>query len=132
MNIQGENLKKIMIVDDEPDQIFTIKTVLENEKENFEVISANSGMECIQKLNENVNPELIILDIMMPEMSGWEVLKIIRENQEWKNIPVLFLTARTDETAENAGRFLADDFIKKPFDISELLKSIDKILKKYY
>ena len=85
-------MKKIMIVDDEPDQVFTIKTVLENFREDFEIISAKNGMECIQKLKENEIPELIILDIMMPEMSGWEVLKIIRENNEWKHIPVVLNT----------------------------------------
>jgi len=120
-----------MIVDDEPDQIFTIKTSIEHVREDFEIISANGGIECIKKLKKNEIPELILLDIMMPEMSGWEVLNIIRENPEWKDIPIVFLTARTDETAENAGKFLADDYIEKPYDINELINKIDNVLNNY-
>lgn len=124
-------MKKIMIVDDEPDQIFTIKTSIEDVREDFKIISANSGIECIEKLKKNEIPELILLDIMMPEMSGWEVLNIIRENPAWKDIPIVFLTARTDETAENAGKFLADDYIEKPYDIQELINRIDNVLQNY-
>ncbi len=120
-----------MIVDDEPDQIFTIKTSIEDVREDFKIISANSGIECIEKLKKNEIPELILLDIMMPEMSGWEVLNIIRENPAWKDIPIVFLTARTDETAENAGKFLADDYIEKPYDIQELINRIDNVLQNY-
>ena len=120
-----------MIVDDEPDQIFTIKTSIEDVREDFKIISANSGIECIEKLKKNEIPELILLDIMMPEMSGWEVLNIIRENPQWKDIPIVFLTARTDETAENAGKFLADDYIEKPYDIQELINRIDNVLQNY-
>ncbi len=120
-----------MIVDDEPDQIFTIKTSIEDVREDFKIISANSGIECIEKLKKNEIPELILLDIMMPEMSGWEVLNIIRENPAWKDIPIVFLTARTDETAENAGKFLADDYIEKPYDIHELINRIDNVLENY-
>jgi len=120
-----------MIVDDEPDQIFTIKTSIEDVREDFKIISANSGIECIEKLKKNEIPELILLDIMMPEMSGWEVLNIIRENPAWKDIPIVFLTARTDETAENAGKFLADDYIEKPYDIQELINRIDNLLQNY-
>jgi len=70
------------------------------------------------------------LDIMMPEMSGWETFDKIKGNQNWGNIPVIFLTARTDNIAKKAGGFLGDDYIEKPFKIDELIKRIEQILKK--
>jgi hypothetical protein len=122
-------MKTIMMVDDEPDQIFTVKNVLESSGGKYEVIGVNSGMQCLELLKDNRIPDLILLDIMMPEMSGWEVLKNLKENSSWKNIPVIFLTARTDEVAKNAGGFLGDDFIEKPFKKEDLIKKIDNFLK---
>ena len=118
-----------MLVDDEKDQIFTIKTALEDKYgKEYEVISAYSGAECFKLLKNNEIPHLILLDIMMPEMSGWEVFNKLKANKSWKDIPVVFLTARTDEIAENAGGFLGDDYIEKPVKAEELKIRIDKIL----
>ena len=66
----------------------------------------------------------------MPEMSGWETLKILQENASWKDIPVVFITARTDDFAKNTGNFLAMDYIEKPFDIEDFKKRINKVLEK--
>ena len=123
-------MKKIMIVDDDPDQISTIKYVLESSGNQYEVISANNGIQCLQLLVNNQIPDLILLDIMMPEMNGWEVFNHLKEKSSWKNIPVIFLTARTDRVAENAGGFLGDDYIEKPFNREDLIKRIDDVLKK--
>jgi len=120
--------KKIMIVDDEPYQILTIKKTLEDLSDKYEVIGANSGIQCLQLLKNNQIPDIILLDIMMPEMSGWETFNQLKENQLWKNIPIIFLTARTDKIAENAGSFLAEDYIEKPYNIKNLKKRIDKVL----
>jgi len=120
--------KKIMIVDDEPYQILTIKKTLEDLSDKYEVIGANSGIQCLQLLKNNQIPDIILLDIMMPEMSGWETLNQLKENQLWKNIPIIFLTARTDKISENAGSFLAEDYIEKPYNIEDLKKRIDKVL----
>lgn len=60
----------------------------------------------------------------MPKMSGWELYEKIKDNIEWKKIPIVFLTARTDNVAVNAGRFLGDGFINKPYDIKKVLKII--------
>lgn len=124
-------MKKIMLVDDEKDQIFGIKTALEDTYSNeYEVIPAYSGAECFQLLKNNEIPHLILLDIMMPEMSGWEVYDKLKKNQSWKEIPVVFLTARSDEIAEKAGSFLGDDYIEKPVNAKELKLRIDKVLRK--
>jgi len=121
-----------MLVDDEKDQIFGIKVALEETYgEEYQVIPAESGKQCFDLLENKEKPDLILLDIMMPEMSGWEVYDKLRDNPSWKNIPIVFLTARTDRIAENAGEFLGDDYIEKPVDIKELHSRIEKILTNY-
>ena len=120
--------KKIMIVDDEPDQILTVKVALEDMDEKFEIIGADSGMQCLELLKNNQIPDLILLDVMMPEMTGWEIYDKIKENEAWRKIPIVFLTARTDRVAKNAGGFLGDDYIEKPFNIEDLKERIDKVL----
>ena len=124
-------MKKIMLVDDEQDQIFTIKTGFEQEfPKEYEIIEVESGKKCFELLEKNVKPDLILLDIMMPDMDGWEVFDKLRANQSWKNIPVIFLTARSDGLAANAGAMIADDYIEKPIDIKELKTRIDNVLSK--
>lgn len=118
-----------MIVDDEPDQISTFKYVVESSKSDYEIISVNDGMQCLQLLKNDQIPDLILLDIMMPKMSGWEVFKRIKEIPSCKDVPIVFLTARTDVMAKKAGSFLGDDYIEKPFDSQSLLKRINEILK---
>jgi putative two-component system response regulator len=117
-------MKKIMMVDDEPDQIYTMKKILKSKSDEYELIGVDNGPQCLQLLKNGELPDLIILDLMMPAMSGWELYDRIKENLEWKKIPIVFLTARTDEVAVNAGRFLGDAFINKPYDINEVLKVI--------
>lgn len=124
-------MKKIMLVDDEKDQIFFIKTAFEDlYGKEYSIIPAESGEKCFKLLEKNVIPDLILLDIMMPKMNGWEVFDKLRANPVWKLIPVVFLTARTDGLAENAGEAIADDYIKKPFEIEELKIRIDNVLKR--
>ena len=117
-------MKKIIVVDDEPDVIYSIKEGLRND---FEIIGANSGKQLFQTLESNI-PDLILLDIMMPEMNGWQIIKKLKQNEKMKNIPIIIVTARKDKIAENAGRFYAEDFIEKPFSISDLKNRIEKIV----
>ena len=124
-------MKKIMLVDDEQDQIFSIKTGFEQEYPNeYEIIGVESGIKCFEQLEKSVKPDLILLDIMMPDMNGWEVFDKLRANQLWKNIPVIFLTARSDGLAANAGAIIAEDYIEKPIDIKELKTRIENVLNK--
>jgi CheY-like chemotaxis protein len=117
-------MKKIVMVDDEVDQIFTMKKILKTMSDQYELIGVTNGNECLQLLKDGELPDLIFLDIMMPLMSGWELFEIIKGNPEWKKIPIVFLTARTDEVAVNAGGFLGDAFINKPYDADEVFKVI--------
>ena len=122
--------KKIMVVDDDPGIIFTVKRGMEGFDKDYEITTASGGKECLELLKNNLIPDLILLDILMPDISGWEVYKKLKNNDMWKNIPVVFLTARTDRISREAGGFLGDDYIEKPFKLPELKDRIDKILKK--
>jgi DNA-binding response OmpR family regulator len=121
--------KTVMVVDDEPDILITIGQMLKIN--GYSVISACDGKECLKKLNEsNKNPDLIVLDIMMPEISGWDVAAKIKENPDWKDIPIVFLTAKGDTMSIGMGEMASEDYIIKPFDINNLRNRIQKILEK--
>ena len=122
--------KKILIVDDDPGITYTVKHGLEGLNEDFKVTSVESGLKCLQLLKNEEKPDLILLDIMMPDMSGWETYNKIKENLVWKDIPIVFLTARKDQIAKSAGNFFGEDYIEKPFRIPDLKQRINKILEK--
>ena len=124
--MEGDMKKKILIVDDEPDQVFTVQKSIEASSDEFEVFSATSGEQSIEFLQTHEPPDLILLDIMMPQMDGIEVIKKIRENPVWSHIPVVFLTARTDKLSIEDSMDLGDDYLEKPFDIDDLMKRIQK------
>jgi len=122
--------KTIMIVDDESDVIYTIKQGLEKLNPNYKVVGAESGKKCLDFLENNQIPDLILLDIMMPGMSGWEVLNRLREKAKWRNIPVVFLTAKTDTFSKTFGITVAMDYIEKPFEIVDVKNRIEKVFQK--
>jgi CheY-like chemotaxis protein len=121
--------KTIWIVDDESRILYTVKHGLEALDKEINVKTMDRGQTCLDLL-ENETPDLILLDLNMPEMSGWLVYDSIRDNQQWNNIPIVFLTARTDEIARKAGKFMADSYLEKPVDIIELKRKIDELVKK--
>ena len=118
-----------MIVDDDKNNLQTLKQSLEDMDPDYKITCASNGIQCLELLKNNEIPDLILLDIMMPKMSGWETFRNLQGNALWKDIPVFFLTARADEVAVNAGSFLAVEYIQKPFDIEELKIKIDKVWK---
>jgi len=122
-------MKKIMVVDNEQDFLLTIKAVFQSFSDEYELVTADSGMQCFDLLKNNNLPDLILLDIMMPEMNGWEVARKLRENLEWRKIPIIFLTAIEDETSKRTGSIIGKDYIEKPFEITDLKEKIDKALK---
>jgi two-component system alkaline phosphatase synthesis response regulator PhoP len=118
---------KILLVDDEKDIVEFLEYNLV--QEGFEVITANDGIEAIQKMTEK--PDLIVLDIMMPKLDGYEVCKRIRENKAYTEIPVIFLTAKGAEADEIKGLELgASDFIKKPISPKKLIARVNSNLRK--
>ena len=121
-------VKTILIVDDDPSVIHTVKYGLEGLGANYKVISVDCGEKCLEMLRHTLIPDLILLDIMMPGMSGWETHRKIKENNSWRNIPIVFLTALTDQASREAGFFYGEGYIEKPFKIPELKQRIDAIL----
>ena len=119
-----ENEKKfIIIVDDNPANLRIGKNIL---SERYSVATAPSA-EKLFALLENNKPSIILLDIDMPEMDGFEAIKILKSKPETKDIPVIFLTGMSDPQDEKKGRALgAVDYIIKPFDPSALIACIEK------
>jgi two-component system alkaline phosphatase synthesis response regulator PhoP len=114
-------MTKILLVDDEPDIVEFLKYNLEREK--FKVLESYSGEEALSLLIEN--PDLILLDIMMPGMNGYEVCRRIKENNQFKEIPVVFLTALSQESDEIRGLEAGgSDFIKKPISPPKLIARV--------
>jgi len=83
-------VKNIMIVDDDSSVRYTIKNGIEL-YEDYKVTTVESGIKCLDMLHNNQIPDLILLDVMMPDMSGWKTFDKIRENEMWRNIPIIFL-----------------------------------------
>ncbi len=123
-------MKTILVVDDNPDVINSIKIGFEDSTREYRILGAENGIKCLELLQENIIPDIILLDIMMPHMTGWEVFDRIKKDPSLHSIPVIFLTARTDRTAKNAGSFLGDDYIEKPFDLTDLKKRIEIVFQK--
>lgn len=118
---------KILLVDDEKDIVEFLQYNLE--QEGFEVISANNGLEAIQKVKEN--PDLIILDVMMPKMDGFAAFKEIRKIPDFENKPIIFLTAKSGELDEIKGLEIgADDYIQKPISPKILVARVKATLRK--
>ncbi|MCX6666207.1 MAG: response regulator [Euryarchaeota archaeon] len=122
--------KTILLVDDNPDITLTIKGLLEGEREDFKVVIAESGEECLELLNKDILPDAILLDIMLPGIDGLETSECIRKNDKFSKIPILFITARNDQFIMEQGRFLGDDFIEKPFEIDDVIIRIERAIEK--
>ena len=119
-----------MAVDDDADNNFSLKLRLEEIDSECEVIAVESGKKCIEFLENNEIPDIILLDIMMPEIDGWETYQKLRENSAWENIPVIFITASSDEVAEKIKEALGDNYIEKPYNVEVVKKRIDELLKR--
>lgn len=118
--------KKILIVDDEPQLAGFVKMRLE--ANNFEVTLASDGFDGLKKVKEE-KPNLILLDILMPNLDGFRMLAVLKENNETKSIPVIMLTAKDAlDSVAKALEMGASDYIVKPFDSKMLLEKIRKLI----
>jgi DNA-binding response OmpR family regulator len=117
-------MAKIVVVDDEPGITFIVKKVLSGE--GHTVMEANSGLEGIKKIKEE-KPELVLLDVMMPELDGWDTCKKIKENTETKDTLVAMLSAksRDQDKVKSLDYALADWHIKKPIDRKRLTQTVN-------
>ncbi len=121
--------KTILVVDDEKDLLDLIEYNLK--KEGFNVLKAENGEEGIAVAKEG-KPDLVLLDIMMPKMDGLEAVEIMRKDDDLKNIPIIFLTARSDEKTEVEGLNKGgDDYITKPISTTKLISRIKAVMRRF-
>ena len=119
--------KKILIVDDEVDLVKTIRFSME--AEGYKVLVSYSGEDALNQARTEV-PDLILLDIMLPKLDGYRVCRLLKFDEQYKNIPILMLTAKTQEKDKLLGKETgADEYITKPFDMDELMKKVKTYLK---
>lgn len=119
----------ILVVDDEQDLLDLIEYNLM--KEGYKVLKAENGLEALDVAKEK-NPDLVLLDIMMPKMDGLEVCEKMRSDADLKHIPIIFLTARGDEKTEVEGLNLgADDYVTKPISTTKLISRIKAVLRRF-
>lgn len=118
--------KKILVVDDQVDLVKTIQFALE--LEGYEVLVSYNGEDALNQAQRE-NPDLILLDIMLPKLDGYKVCRLLKFDEQFKHIPILMVTAKTQEKDKILGvETGADEYITKPFDIDDLIGKIKKYL----
>lgn len=129
VNPMDSNLKCIVCIEDEPEMIDLIRLILG--RRGFEVKGATGGVEGLKLIREE-QPDLVLLDLMMPDMDGWEVYQQMKADIATKNIPVIVVTAKAQSIDKVLGLHIAkvDDYIAKPFSPQELLTSVERVIKK--
>ena len=119
--------KNILCIEDEPEMIDLIRLILG--RRGFKVSGATGGKAGLQAVREEL-PDLVLLDLMMPDMDGWEVYQQMKSDELTRHIPVIVVTARAQSIDKVLGIHIAkvDDYIAKPFSPQELLSSVEKVL----
>jgi two-component system response regulator VicR len=119
--------KRILCIEDEPEMIDLIRIILG--RRGFEVQGATGGLEGLKMVRETL-PDLVLLDLMMPDMDGWEVYQQMKADESTRGIPVIVVTAKAQNIDKVLGLHIAkvDDYIPKPFSPQELLNSVERII----
>lgn len=122
-------MKRILCIEDEPEMIDLIRLILG--RRGFEVLGAAGGTAGLKEVREQL-PDLVLLDLMMPDMDGWEVYQQMKAEDSTRNIPVIVVTAKAQSIDKVLGLHIAkvDDYIAKPFSPQDLLNSVEKVLGK--
>ncbi|MFQ6058880.1 MAG: two-component system response regulator [Anaerolineae bacterium] len=127
------NQAKILVVDDDPDILEAVTTVLESQL--YEVDTARDGVECLEKIRESI-PDLLILDLLMPRKDGFEVVKELRGNPKYTDVPILILTSVREDASrrryelETGLAMDVQDYVEKPIPPLDLLHRVQKLLKR--
>jgi DNA-binding response OmpR family regulator len=124
-----KEIKRILCIEDESEMIDLIRIILG--RRGFEVAGASGGQEGLEKVRRE-KPDLVLLDLMMPDMDGWEVYQQMKADEKTKEIPVVVVTAKAQSIDKVLGLHIAkvDDYIAKPFSPEELLASVERVLAK--
>lgn len=122
---------RVVCIEDEAEMIDLVKLILS--RKGFEVVGARGGVEGLEII-ARLKPNLVLLDLMMPDIDGWEVYQRMKADEGMQNIPVIVVTAKAQNIDKVLGLHIAkvDDYITKPFGPSELLKSVEKVLATSY
>lgn len=116
------NPKKILIVDDEPDLVETVRFSLE--MEGYQVLVSHNGEEGLSQAKKE-SPDLILLDLMLPKLDGYKICRLLKFDERYKHIPILMLTAKTQEKDKLLGMETgADEYMTKPFDMDQLMEKV--------
>jgi len=119
--------KRILLIEDEKDMAYAVS--LQLEAKGYEIITACDGQEGLNKARAE-NPDLIILDLMLPKIDGYKVCRMLKFDNKYKDIPVILFTARAQDSDRKTGREVgADAYITKPFEPKALLDKIRELLK---
>ena len=118
---------RVMVVEDEPENRLFIGLMLRTE--GFEVVEAEDGPAALQALEQEPLPELILLDVMMPGLNGWQVFEKLRADPRWKGVPIVMLTALAQRSdVERAVDLGVDGYLTKPFEPADLIHTIEETL----
>lgn len=123
----SEVRKKVVCIEDEPEMIDLVRLILG--RKGFELIGAVGGREGLETVRQ-VRPDLVLLDLMMPDMDGWEVYQQMKADEDLREIPVIVVTAKAQSIDKVLGLHIAkvDDYVTKPFGPQELLESVGRVL----
>jgi two-component system response regulator VicR len=125
-----EIIRRVVYIEDEQEMIDLVKLILS--RKHFEVIGATGGREGLDLVRRTL-PDIILLDLMMPDMDGWEVYQQLKADETTKPIPVIVVTAKAQNIDKVLGLHIAkvDDYISKPFSPKDLVDSLEKVLEKH-
>ena len=123
----AEEKRTVICIEDEPEMIDLVKLILG--RKGFDLVGAVGGREGIEVVRR-LKPDLVLLDLMMPDMDGWEVYQQMKADDALKDIPVIVVTAKAQSIDKVLGLHIAkvDDYVTKPFGPQELLQSVNKVL----
>ncbi len=124
-----ETKRRVVYIEDEPEMIDLVRLILN--RRGYEIIGANGGRDGLDMVRQQI-PDLVLLDLMMPDMDGWDVYQQMKADEHTQNIPVIVVTAKAQSIDKVLGLHIAkvDDYISKPFSPQELVDSVEKVMAK--
>jgi DNA-binding response OmpR family regulator len=126
-DLNMQNVKRVIYIEDEQEMIDLVRLILS--RKGYEVKGANGGREGLEMVGDEL-PDLVLLDLMMPDMDGWDVYQQLKADETTRSIPVIVITAKAQSIDKVLGLHIAkvEDYISKPFSPQELIDSVDKVL----
>lgn len=123
-------IRRVVCIEDEPEMIDLVKLILS--RKGYQVTGAMGGREGLEAISRE-KPDIVLLDLMMPDMDGWEVYQKMKSSDETKGIPVIVVTAKAQSIDKVLGLHIAkvDDYLTKPFGPQDLLESVEKVLTRH-